>query len=98
LGRRRGDRPGDKTHQHKHPDAVLHAQSAFKRRLHFPDGRTKEVSFKAGDVMWVPRQVHIGENIGTTATEVLLVELKAGATAQPALDPARKPARKEPFR
>jgi uncharacterized RmlC-like cupin family protein len=70
------DVPGMKTHQHHHPDSVLHALSAFKRRLTFPDGRSVEREFKAGDVMWVPAQTHIGENIGTTDTDVLLVEVK----------------------
>ena len=70
------DLPGAKTHRHHHPDSVLHALSAFKRRLWFPDGKSVEREFKPGDVMWVPAQTHIGENIGTTDTEVLLVEVK----------------------
>lgn len=70
------DQPGDRTHQHHHPDSVLYALSAFRRRLTFPDGTTREKDFKAGDVMWIPAQTHIGENIGTTPTEVLLVEPK----------------------
>lgn len=71
------DEPGAKTHPHHHPASVLYALSAFKRRLTFPDGTTREREFKAGDVMWVPDQTHVGENIGATPTEVLLVELKA---------------------
>lgn len=70
------DTPGAKTHSHHHPDSVLHALSAFKRRLTFPDGRSVEREFKAGDVMWVPAQTHVGENIGTSDTEVLLIEVK----------------------
>ena len=70
------DTPGAKTHPHRHPDSVLHALSAFRRRLTFPDGRTVEREFKAGDVMWVPAQTHVGENIGETETEVLLIEVK----------------------
>jgi len=70
------DTPGAKTHPHHHPDSVLHALSAFKRRLTFRDGRAVEREFKAGDVMWVPAQTHVGENIGTTDTDVLLVEVK----------------------
>jgi uncharacterized RmlC-like cupin family protein len=70
------DAPGAKTHEHHHPDSVLYALSAFRRRLTFPDGTTKEREFKPGDVMWVPAQTHIGENVGTTETEVLLVEVK----------------------
>jgi quercetin dioxygenase-like cupin family protein len=72
------DEPGGKTHAHQHPDSLLYALSAFTRRLTFPDGTSTERSFVAGDVMWVPAQTHIGENIGTTPTEVLLVEFKAG--------------------
>ena len=68
------DAPGAKTHPHHHPDSVLYALSAFKRRLSFPDGKSQEREFKPGDVMWIPAQTHTGENIGTTDTEVLLVE------------------------
>lgn len=71
------DVPGTKTHSHRHPDSVLHALSSFRRCLHFPDGTTRERDFKSGDVMWIPAQAHVGENIGTTNTEVLLVEVKA---------------------
>lgn len=70
------DKPGDKTNQHSHPDSVLTAISAFKRKLHFPDGRTVEREFKAGEVAWIPAQTHIGENIGETETHVILTEVK----------------------
>jgi len=33
------DKPGDRTLQHAHADYVLYAESSFKRRLTFPDGR-----------------------------------------------------------
>ena len=70
------DTPGTKTLEHHHPDSVLYALSAFKRKLVFPDGTTRERTFAPGDVMWVPAQTHIGENTGTTETDVLLVEPK----------------------
>ncbi|MDP2270950.1 MAG: hypothetical protein Q8K32_09485 [Archangium sp.] len=75
------DKPGDKSTQHTHPEFVLYALSPFKRRLIFPDGKTMEREFKAGELVLMPAQTHVGENIGTTDTEVLLVELK---------EPARK--------
>jgi len=34
----------------------------------------KSREFKPGDTIWMPEQVHTGENIGTTDTEVLIVE------------------------
>jgi quercetin dioxygenase-like cupin family protein len=70
------DVPGTKTHPHRHPASVLYALSSCRRRLHFPDGTSRDREFVAGDVMWIPAQTHVGENIGTTNTEVLLVELK----------------------
>ena len=70
------DKPGDRTSQHAHPDYVLYAESSFKRRLTFPDGRKQEVEVKAGSVIWLKGHVHIGENIGDTNTEVIIVEMK----------------------
>jgi quercetin dioxygenase-like cupin family protein len=70
------DQPGDRTSQHAHPDYVLVAESSFKRRLTFPDGRNQEVDVKAGSVAWLKGHVHIGENIGDTDTNVIIVELK----------------------
>lgn len=75
------DRPGDKTHPHRHPAFVLYALGPFKRRLQLPDGKTLAREFKAGDVMWSPAQTHIGENVGDTPTHVLIVETKPGAGA-----------------
>jgi hypothetical protein len=70
------DKPGDKTLQHAHPDYVLYAESSFKRRLTFPDGRKHEVEVKAGSVVWMKAHIHIGENIGDTNTDVIIIELK----------------------
>ena len=70
------DEPGDRTLQHAHPDYVMYAESSFKRRLTFPDGRKKEVDVKAGSIVWMKAHQHIGENIGDTNTDAILVELK----------------------
>jgi len=70
------DKPGDKTLPHAHPDYVLYAESSFKRRLTFSDGQKKEVEVKAGSVVWMKGHIHIGENIGDTDTDVIMVELK----------------------
>jgi quercetin dioxygenase-like cupin family protein len=70
------DKPGDKTHQHHHPDFVLYALDSFKRRLTFPNGKHVEREFKKGDVIWMKDQIHIGENVGKSETHVLIVEIK----------------------
>jgi quercetin dioxygenase-like cupin family protein len=70
------DKPGERTHPHHHDEFVLYALSSFRRRLSFPDGTVKERDFNPGDVIWMPEQVHTGENIGNTDTDVVIVELK----------------------
>lgn len=70
------DRPGEVTHQHEHPAFVVYALAPFKRKLTLGDGRTLTREFKAGDVLYSNGETHIGENIGQTPTQVLMVEVK----------------------
>jgi beta-alanine degradation protein BauB len=60
------DRPSEKTNQHRHPESVLYALSAFDRGLQFPDSTSRTHHLKTGDVFFLPAQTHIGENIGST--------------------------------
>jgi hypothetical protein len=69
------DKPGDKTTPHHHPDSVMYTLSDFKRRLYVGD-KIAEVEKKAGETSWLSDQVHVGENIGSTDTHVIFVELK----------------------
>ena len=70
------DLPGQRTQLHRHPAFVVYALAPFKRQIRLPDGRTMTREFKAGDVLYSEGESHIGENIGTVATRVLMVELK----------------------
>ena len=70
------DLPGQRTHEHHHPAFVAVALSPFQRVLHLPDGKLMRREFRAGEVMWSDAQTHIGENVGSTPTEVVLIELK----------------------
>lgn len=72
------DASGDKTTPHEHPDSVMYTLSNFRRRLHSAEGH-RDVELSAGTAMWLPAQRHSGENIGTTSTHVIFVELKDGA-------------------
>jgi quercetin dioxygenase-like cupin family protein len=70
------DAPGARTQRHHHPAFVLYALAPFTRRLTLGDGSQKQRSLAAGDVTWNPAQTHVGENIGDTDTDVVIVELK----------------------
>jgi len=69
------DKPGEKTEAHEHPNSVLLMLSDFQRRLTVGND-VREVTVKAGQALWSPAQVHVGENIGTTDSHVVYVELK----------------------
>jgi len=74
------DLPGDKAHPHAHPDSVMYTLSAFQRRLR--SGRaSRDVVMEPGLAHWLPAQTHAGENIGSTPTHALFVELKGGDPA-----------------
>src|SRR5205814_738247 len=66
---------GAKTNPHDHPDSVMYALSAFRRRLTV-GGQSSDVSLEHGDVRWLDAHSHTGENIGETPTHVIFVELK----------------------
>jgi hypothetical protein len=83
------DAPGDKTTPHEHPDSVMYTLSAFRRRLYSGDAY-RDVDMPAGLTGWLPGQQHCGENIGTTATHVIFVELK-GRAAESSADGALGP-------
>lgn len=70
------DMPGDRTEMHTHPAFVVYALSAFKRRLTLPDGKMIEREFEPGQVLFSEAQTHSGENIGSTVTRIVMVELK----------------------
>ena len=84
------DLPGDKTHPHQHPGSIMYTLSAFRRRLHGGQG-TRDVVMEPGQAHWLPAQAHAGENIGTTPSHVLLVELKEEAATSPAAMPEPSP-------
>jgi hypothetical protein len=69
------DTPGAKTKPHRHPNSVLLTLSDFRRRLTVGDD-VKEVALETGRALWRPTEIHTGENIGTTDTHVVFVELK----------------------
>jgi hypothetical protein len=69
------DRPGDRTHPHRHPDSVMVTLSAFRRRVTAGD-RNVEVELTAGEARWVGAQEHTGENIGQSESHSIFIELK----------------------
>jgi quercetin dioxygenase-like cupin family protein len=85
--------PGEKSVMHSHPDLVAVFLTDGKVKFSYPDGKTEEREVKAGDAMFTPATVHLPENVGDKAFDVILVEFK-GKAPKAAAKPAAKPAPK----
>jgi len=75
----------EKTPMHEHPAYVQINLTGGRVRFTLPDGTTKEVETKAGQVTWNAPQKHSSESLSDSPTEVIQVELKGRAHA-----PAKK--------
>ena len=68
--------PREKSVMHGHPDTVAVFLTDNRGRFTFPNGRTEEMSWMAGQAMLMPAENHIPENLSDTPLEVVLIELK----------------------
>jgi beta-alanine degradation protein BauB len=82
--------PGEKTVMHEHPDNVTVLLTDGKMAFTNADGKPETMETKAGQAMWSGPQKHMGANVGTTALEAIVVELK-GTAAPKATLPASRP-------
>ena len=76
-------KPGDKSPIHTHPANVIIALTDQDAKSAV-NGKTTDVHFKAGEVVWRGSTTHIFENTGTTPAEGYLIEPKCKAEANTA--------------
>jgi len=67
---------GDSIAMHSHPDHFAYILGPGTLRLTYPDGRTQDVTAKAGEVIWIPAESHASQNVGQTEVHLLVIELK----------------------
>ncbi len=65
---------GDKVAMHSHPAGFVYGITAGKSKTTFPDGKSTETEFKAGEARWSEPVTHANEAI--TNLHVLVIELK----------------------
>jgi quercetin dioxygenase-like cupin family protein len=73
---------GEKSTMHSHPNTVAVFLTDAKGRFTFPDGKSQDFTGKAGDVIWDDARVHLPENTGDKAFDVVVVELKGNPSAK----------------
>jgi quercetin dioxygenase-like cupin family protein len=79
--------PGEKSVMHRHPAAVAIFLTDGKVKFTYPNGKTEEREFKAGQTLWTPAGTHLPENISDQPWEVILIELKTRRPAKKATPP-----------
>ena len=68
--------PGEKSVMHEHPAGVVVFLTDSQSKFTFPDGKTEEMSVKAGETGWTSAVKHLPENTGDKPFELILVEMK----------------------
>jgi quercetin dioxygenase-like cupin family protein len=68
--------PKEKSVLHEHPNSIAVFLSDGQIKFALPDGKSQEVSVKAGQSVWSPAEKHLPENIGEKPFELVLIELK----------------------
>jgi quercetin dioxygenase-like cupin family protein len=71
--------PHAKIPMHDHPARVVVCLTDLHERLMLPDGGTRELSLKAGDVVYNEATKHTEENVSDKPLEAVLIELKPNA-------------------
>jgi len=68
--------PHEKSVMHSHPDGVAVYLTNSKAKMTLEDGKTVDLSGKAGEAVWAPAGAHLPENVGKRPFELIQIELK----------------------
>jgi quercetin dioxygenase-like cupin family protein len=68
--------PGEKSVMHGHPASVGVFLTEGRAKFAFPNGKSEERSWKAGETMLMPAEQHLPENLTDKPRELILVEVK----------------------
>ena len=68
--------PGEKSVMHEHPDGVAVFLNDQSTKFTFPDGKTQEVTGKAGQTIWMAAVKHLPENPTDKSFELIFIEMK----------------------
>jgi quercetin dioxygenase-like cupin family protein len=90
-------KPGAKIALHSHPDHLVYIKGGDELTLSYPDGTTKKMIGKPGDVMWIKAESHAAQNTGKTEVSGVVVELK-DAPNRPGTPADRAPAGPDPVK
>ncbi len=68
--------PGEKSVMHEHTAGVAVLLNDQRTKFTYPDGKTEEISGKAGQTIWFPAVKHLPENPTDKPFELIFIEMK----------------------
>lgn len=68
--------PNEKGVMHEHPASLAVFLTGGKGQFTYPDGKTEEISWKAGQTIWLPATKHQPENLTDKPFELIQIEFK----------------------
>jgi len=80
---------GGKSTMHQHPDAIVVPLVASKTKFHLPGGKSEDRNLENEGALYMAGGTHTPENIGTTASDSVLIEFKTAAAGTAALPSSR---------
>ena len=69
--------PNEKSVMHEHPAGVAVFLTDQRVKMTLPDGKSEELSGKAGDTFWAEGGTHLPANLENKPMELILVEMKS---------------------
>ena len=70
-------KPGDTSPSRARVQRVIHYMNAGTLRRTYPDGKTEDRKFKAGDVVWIEPATYAVKNVGKSTVQLYGVEVKS---------------------
>lgn len=68
--------PGEKSVMHGHPESLVVFLNDGRAKFTSPDGKSEERDWKAGQVLQMPAEQHLPENLSNNRLEVVQIEFK----------------------
>ena len=68
--------PGERSVMHAHGATITVSLTARNLKITLPDGRTRHILGRAGEVVWYNAHEHLPENMSSSPYEAVLIELK----------------------
>lgn len=69
-------KPGNRSEMKERPDRVVYVIKGGEFKRTYPDGKTANVKYKAGEAIFIKKEKYANENVGKTEAHWIGIQLK----------------------